>query len=176
MSKIFLKDRIVPQHIIDDIQWETKNMPGKQSSTTKGTLKRDRSSVSKHLIPPTYADLCEILEYFCSRFDSTKLPSTLMLKEFEHLQYGPTDHFVKHTDDIKKNNPKRIRRFTTVTLLSKTKDLEGGDLLVFDKDMSEININLDVGETVVFYSSTLHQVTPIIKGGREVLVGWIYDR
>ena len=68
------------------------------------------------------------------------------------------------------------RRFSTVTLLSKSDDLEGGDLLVYYENENYINTSLEVGETVIFYSSTNHKVTPITKGGREVLVGWIYDR
>ena len=54
--------------------------------------------------------------------------------------------------------------------------MEGGDLLLFDKNDYKYSAELDVGETVVFYSSTDHQVTPITCGGREVLVSWVYDR
>lgn len=60
--------------------------------------------------------------------------------------------------------------------MHKTEDLEGGDLIIYDKNGEQINTELEVGETVIFYSSAFHKVTPITKGGREVLVGWIYDR
>jgi predicted 2-oxoglutarate/Fe(II)-dependent dioxygenase YbiX len=107
--------------------------------------------------------------------DKKHIPSKLILKEMEYLKYGPTDHFKKHNDSIHNKDPRKIRRFSTVTLLSKTEDLEGGNLIIFDKYDSKLEANLEVGETVLFYSSTFHKVTPITKGGREVLVGWIYD-
>lgn len=176
MSQLFVKDRIVPQYIIDDILYDVENIQGFNSVTAKGTVKRDRSSVSKRLKPDAYADLCKILESFCQKIDHKHIPGNLMLKEFEHLKYGIADHFKPHDDAIPNSNPKRVRRFTSVTLLSKSIDLEGGDLLVFDKNKNQINTNLDEGETVVFYSTTLHQVTPITKGCREVIVGWIYDK
>jgi predicted 2-oxoglutarate/Fe(II)-dependent dioxygenase YbiX len=94
----------------------------------------------------------------------------------EYLKYGISDHFIKHTDAISDKKLNRIRRFSTVTMLSKTDDLEGGDLLLFDENDDTYNANLEVGETVLFYSSTPHQVTPITCGGREVLVSWVYDR
>lgn len=176
MSQLFVKDRIVPQYIIDDILYNVENIQGFDSVTVRGTVKRDRSSITKRLKPDTYSDLCRILESFCQRIDHKHIPENLMVKEFEHLKYGVADHFKPHNDAMPNSNPKRIRRFTTVTLLSKSEDLEGGDLLVFDQNRNQINTNLDVGETIIFYSTTIHQVTPITKGGREVLVGWIYDR
>lgn len=176
MTELFIKDKIVPDYIIDDILYEVEGIQGYDSVTIKGTVKRDRSSISKRLEPDIYADLCKILENFCQRIDPKYIPEYLILKEFEHLKYGISDHFKAHKDAVPNSNPKKIRRFTTVTLLSKSLDLEGGDLFVFDENLNQIDTNLGVGETVVFYSTTLHQVTPIIKGGREVLVGWIYDR
>ena len=91
----------------------------------------------------------------------------------EYLKYGISDHFVRHDDVLVSKNP---RRFSAITMLSKTHDMEGGDLLLFDKNDYKYSAELDVGETVVFYSSTQHQVTPITCGGREVLVSWVFDR
>jgi predicted 2-oxoglutarate/Fe(II)-dependent dioxygenase YbiX len=59
-------------------------------------------------------------------------------------------------------------------MLSKTDDMVGGQLSVFEEDKEHV-IDLQVGETVVFFSSTWHQVTAVTKGGREVLVAWVYD-
>ena len=49
----------------------------------------------------------------------------------EYLKYGISDHFVRHDDVLVSKNP---RRFSAITMLSKTDDLEGGDLLLFDKN------------------------------------------
>lgn len=182
MSKLFVKDRVVPDYIFEDLAYDLKDITAQPSEVVdwkdgkQRTVKRDRSSLSKRIKSNLYLDLCKVLESFCARIDPKHIPENLIVKEFEHLEYGVTDHFHKHHDALPRSDSKRIRRFTTITLLSKADDLEGGDLLVFDEEDNPINTNLDVGETVVFYSTTMHQVTPITKGGREVLVGWIYDR
>lgn len=174
MSKLFVKDRIIPEHIIDDIMFDAQMERGKPSGVTgKGSKDTDRISISRRLRPDSYMDLCILLQNFCREMDPKHDPNTLIVKELEHLEYGINGHFKAHIDVVSSKSP---RRFSTVTLLSKTEDLEGGDLIVYDKDENQINTNLEVGETVLFYSTTVHKVTPITKGGREVLVGWIYDR
>lgn len=175
MSELFVKDKIIPDHILNDIRYD---IPHRKSFQSKISGYNDldlsiRNSTERFLDYREYPDLCKILENFCGRIHYRHEPDTLKVKELHHLQYGIGGHFDKHHDVVRS---KRIRRFSTITLLSKTNNLKGGDLIVFDEDENSINTNLKVGETVVFYSSTLHQVTPITEGGREVLVGWIFDR
>lgn len=174
--KLFVKDRIVPEYLIEDIVYDLEDVKGVESAIVSGVVKQARSSTTKRLKPNRYADLSNILENFCPRIHPKHDPKSLKLGEIEYLKYGVWDHFRAHTDDVPNDDPRGIRRFTTITLISKAEDLIGGDLLIFDKDENPINTNLEVGETVVFYSSCLHQVNPIKRGGREVLVGWIYDR
>jgi predicted 2-oxoglutarate/Fe(II)-dependent dioxygenase YbiX len=179
MNNTFVKDKVIPEYLLQDIIYDFNNIAGRNSDIISNNERKIdksfRSSISKVVDSKTYPDLNNILTSFCSSLDKKHLPSKLILKEMEYLKYGPTDHFKKHNDVISDKNPKRIRRFSTVTLLSKTEDLEGGNLIIFDKYDSKLEANLEVGETVLFYSSTFHKVTPITKGGREVLVGWIYD-
>ncbi len=179
MNDIFVKGKVIPEYLLQDIIYDLNNITGRKSGVlddSKESYNESiRSSTSKTIDPETYPDLNNILTKFCSVLDKKYIFTKLILKEMEYLKYGPADHFKKHSDAIYDKNPKEIRRFTTVTLLSKTEDLEGGNLIIFDKYDSKLEANLEVGETVLFYSSTFHKVTPIIKGGREVLVGWIYD-
>ena len=179
MNSTFVKGKVIPEYLLQDIIYDFNNIPGINSGIiNNGEEKIDkniRSSISKNVDSKTYPDLNNILTSFCSSLDKKHIPSKLILKEMEYLKYGPTDHFKKHNDSIHNKDPRKIRRFSTVTLLSKTEDLEGGNLIIFDKYDGKLETNLEVGETVLFYSSTFHQVTPIIKGCREVLVGWIYD-
>jgi hypothetical protein len=181
---LFVKEKIIPEYLFEDISCSLQNVQSYPSGVKsakkpngKINIKKDlRNSISKSLDTFEFLDLNKILENYCNIFDSEYNPADFIVKELEYLKYGISGHFKPHTDTIQNENPKRIRIFTTITLLSKTQDLEGGDLILFDKNLNEVNTNIDVGETIIFSSSTLHQVTPITKGGREVLVGWIYYR
>jgi predicted 2-oxoglutarate/Fe(II)-dependent dioxygenase YbiX len=185
MNKLFVKNKIIPEYLFEDIVYDLQNIKEYESGivdydrskTPQGRVKKNiRDSFSKNLRPSEFLDLNEILVNYCQELGSHHLPSTLIVKELEYLKYKISGHFKPHHDAIPNENPKKIRRFTTITLLSKTDDLEGGDLIVFDGNTNPINTMLEVGETILFYSTTYHQVTPIKKGGREVLVAWIYDR
>lgn len=181
MNKLFVKDKIIPNYLFEDILYDLQNVTGHQSLVSernhvKVVDQKKRNSISKNLKPSEFLDLNKLLENFCSKLNNRHIPSKIIVKELEYLQYGISGHFNPHNDVIPNKNPNRVRRFTSVTLLSKTDDLQGGDLLVFDENKNAINTMLKVGETVLFYSSTMHQVTPITKGSREVLVAWIYDR
>ena len=178
MSNLFVKNKIIPDYLFDDILYDLQNINGYKSQITgnNNINLNIRNSISKNLKPSEFLDLNRLLENFCQKFDNKHIPSTLMVKELEYLKYGILGHFRPHNDVVPNKKQNKIRRFTTVTLLSKTDDLEGGNLMVFDENANAINTKLEVGETVLFCSSTTHQVTPITKGGREVLVAWIYDR
>lgn len=178
MSNLFIKERIIPNYIFDDILYDLQHLVERESLIT-GPNSVDasiRNSISKNLDPKDFLDLNKLLENYCHDFDNKHIASTLKVKELEHLKYGIAGVFEKHHDVNSSKKQNEIRRFTTVTLLSKTDDLEGGDLIVFDDNKNAINTEMEVGETVLFYSSTIHQVTRITKGSREVLVAWIYDR
>ncbi len=179
MNKDFVKDRVLPECLIQDILYDFGNVSGVESGIyNDGEEKIDkgfRSSISKNISPEFYPDLNKLLTTFCQSLHERHFPSTLILREMEYLKYGIGGRFETHHDEIRYENPKMIRRFSTVTLLSKSNDLEGGELIIFDKYNNKLKTDLEVGETVLFYSSTLHKVTPITKGSREVLVGWIYD-
>jgi predicted 2-oxoglutarate/Fe(II)-dependent dioxygenase YbiX len=185
MNSLFVKNKIIPEYLFEDIVYNLQNVREYESGvfnykspgdTKNGIEKKIRDSFSKNLNPSEFLDLNNILENYCQELGHWHLPSTLMVKELEYLKYKIAGHFKPHHDAIPNKNPKKVRRFTTVTLLSKTEDLEGGDLIVFDSNRNPVDTRLQVGETILFYSTTHHQVTPITKGGREVLVAWIYDR
>ena len=70
----------------------------------------------------------------------------------------------------------KVRRFSTTTVLSLSDDLEGGDFGIRDETGFEVNVNLQERDTLLFESNTEHQVYPVTKGKRVVLVAWIYDK
>ena len=58
---------------------------------------------------------------------------------------------------------------STVTLLQKSDDLEGGNVIVEGVEYPQ-----EVGDTIFYGANTLHGVTEVTKGKRVVLIGW-YD-
>lgn len=100
---------------------------------------------------------------------------THFAKELQILKYPVGGMFKKHNDtrdyDIKP------RLLTCVTLLKKSDDLEGGDLLLWQNKKSNkaIKINLKPYETVIFRAKTFHECTKVIKGERNVLISWVHE-
>ena len=173
MNNLFIKRKIISDYILQDLIYDLQFEEEREAKTNKGVEKEYRSAICKRINSLWYLDYSKLIENFCNEFNPKHIASTLVVKEMEYLKYGISDHFVRHDDVLVSKNP---RRFSAITMLSKTDDLEGGDLLLFDKNDYKYSAELDVGETVVFYPSTQHQVTPITCGGREVLVSWVYDR
>ena len=84
--------------------------------------------------------------------------------------YGEGDHFNWHSDfgvgDISH------RKISLTVQLSDPDEYEGGDLefMINDKVMKAPR---EKGTVVVFPSFVMHRVTPITKGTRKSIVGWV---
>ena len=162
--------KILDQEYLDELLWmHEENIlaayPAGISSTRdlqkSGINYSTRKTTRLEMHPRLYPELCETLENYVG--DNTKV------KQFDYLIYNVGDFFLKHTDDY----PVPISRvWSTVTLLDRSDDLDGGDLVVYDGEEKEI-INLEVGETIVFKSYIEHEVLPVKKGYRKVLVVWL---
>ena len=99
------------------------------------------------------------------------------LEFIETLQFtkyvGTVDsYYGKHTDprigDVLE--PKH-RKLSFVVQLSDPKDYEGGDLVLHFGEPHIVPKRK--GDIVFFPSHTLHEVTPVTKGTRYTLVGWV---
>lgn len=102
----------------------------------------------------------------------------LQTTECELLIYQKGQYFKRHKDVIPRNpNWKWLpRTYTTVTMIDKTDDLEGGNLIVYDHKDDTIghSFNLEIGETIAFRSALDHEATKIMQGKRMVLVAWYH--
>lgn len=100
-----------------------------------------------------------------------------ILSDLEVLQYGiyhssRQGFYTVHTDSALKGFGGMNRKLSFSILLNDPSEFEGGDLILMpSKD--GIKIDLDRGEAVFFPSFMPHQVTPVTKGERHSLVGWI---
>ena len=180
---MFIKKRIMNDILLDDIRYELSDKDERQAAikssdvSVKGQVVNPevRSAVLVSLDARHFPDFNKAVEDLCAEFDTKQLASNLQVREMEYLRYGLSDHFRKHQDVGYNSKKKQPRRYTSITMLSKTDDMVGGQLSVFEGDKEHV-VDLQVGETVVFFSTSWHQVTAVTKGGREVLVAWVYDK
>jgi len=96
--------------------------------------------------------------------------------ETQFLLYEKGDKYAKHVDAIGENDP---RAYTIITLIEKSDNLDGGTLKLWKRG-SEPNtwqyrsVELEVGETVIFPSTMVHEVEEVKQGTRKVLVVWAH--
>jgi PKHD-type hydroxylase len=99
------------------------------------------------------------------------------LESFESLQFTRYDweengFYSSHVDSMSWSLPKN-RKLSFVIQLSDPKTYEGGDLILWTSKDPRI-INKKRGLITFFPSYTLHEVTPVTKGTRYTLVGWVH--
>jgi PKHD-type hydroxylase len=106
-------------------------------------------------------------------FQSAALPAALHPPMFN--RYGPGKRFDSHVDNAIRFGPggDRIRADLSATLfLTDPDDYEGGDLVVEDT-FGTHEVRLPAGDLVLYPSSSLHRVEPIIRGERTSVILWI---
>ena len=96
------------------------------------------------------------------------------LQRIETLQYSEyrVGQFYKQHIDMMYQSPTRaIRKLSFTIQLTDPEEYEGGDVLI--KTGTDSPIHKDLGTINFFPSYVLHEVTPVTKGTRHALVGWI---
>lgn len=172
---MYFIDNIISEDTIEDLRYDIANTPPVPASVSSGTTNLNYRSTSliPAIKPSDYPDVCNSLINMACNADPFVNRHNLEVVEFNLLVYNKGDHFVKHIDTIKVG---RRRFYSTTTVLYKSTDLEGGDFLIWDDDNKAKKIDLEVGQTIMFSSTRPHQVTPIERGRREVLVAWIHRK
>lgn len=94
------------------------------------------------------------------------------VKQFDLIVYRKGSRFIRHIDDYT-GDERRIH--STSTVLYRSDDLVGGDLILYDSrdDDSGTKMNLEVGETLLFSSDRWHEVTEVTQGVRICLISWL---
>ena len=178
MTDLFIKQKVIDYDVLlemkEDVSGELIQAGVVDQNNNPKIDLTSRSTQQKKVIQPKhYPDVCQALLNLVSYWPDPRIKEECIVWEFNYLIYNEGDHFKKHRDRIK-NAPQRI--YSTSTLISQSDDFEGGELIIYDKEENPINTDLQVGETVFFHSMTEHQVNPVTKGTREVLVAWIYEK
>lgn len=91
------------------------------------------------------------------------------------LEYYENSFTNMHIDRVEDSEYDSL---TTVTLLHRSEDLEGGDALFMDNkhenplDNPITVLKQEVGEVVSYSDGELHGVSKVLKGTRRVLINW----
>lgn len=92
------------------------------------------------------------------------------LEVLQYGEYSENGHFTWHCDGKYVTNENHNRKLSFSLLLSD--DYEGGDL-EFWYQAEPVKVSLKKNCMVFFPSQLLHRVTPVTKGLRRSVVGWI---
>jgi len=177
---IFTQSSVLTEDMIDDLKYFKDTVGSHEASVVnskqKGVYKDQRKAKVKEISHTQFPDICDALLDLVVIHNPELFKEKHYVNEFNYLMYETGGHFIKHRDWIGRDGDIYNNRiFSTITLINRSDDLEGGNLLIWDREDGNVTqIELDIGETVIFNSRRFHQVTPIIRGTREVLVAWIY--
>jgi len=105
-------------------------------------------------------------QYF--KFDLWGFAEGLQFTEYK----SPGQKYNEHVDKMDKG---LIRKLTIVLQLTNEEDYEGCDLELLLSE-NPLKMIRKQGTLLAFPSYTLHRVTPITKGTRHSLVGWVTGR
>jgi PKHD-type hydroxylase len=98
-------------------------------------------------------------------FDLTRI-ETLQYSEYSIGQF-----YKPHIDMLYQAPNQGVRKLSFTLQLTDPKEYEGGDVII--KNGTDSPIHKNKGTISFFPSYVLHEVTPITKGTRHALVGWI---
>lgn len=94
---------------------------------------------------------------------------TLQFTKYDYTERGTHE---KHVDPLNWNLPTN-RKLSFVLQLTDPSEYEGGDLILWNSRNPRI-MEKKLGRLLFFPSTLLHEVTPVTKGFRYTLVGWVH--
>lgn len=89
-------------------------------------------------------------------------------------RYGVGMEYGSHVDDaLMGNGDRRIRSDVSLTLfLSSPEEYDGGELVI-ESTAGEQSYKLSAGSLILYPSTSLHRVAPVISGERLAVVSWV---
>ena len=97
--------------------------------------------------------------------------SLTYIEAIQYSEYKDGGHYTWHLDSKISSANGDIRKLSFSLLLNE--DFEGGALELFVGPVPEA-IPIKKNQMVIFPSHVLHRVTPVLRGQRNALVGWIH--
>lgn len=93
------------------------------------------------------------------------------IETLQYSEYGVGQFYKQHIDMMYQSPTRAVRKLSFTIQLTDPEEYEGGDVII--KTGSDSPIHKDLGTINFFPSYVLHEVTPVTKGTRHALVGWI---
>tara|TARA_A100001201_G_scaffold142084_1_gene139278 strand:- start:1 stop:573 length:573 start_codon:yes stop_codon:yes gene_type:complete len=94
--------------------------------------------------------------------------------ELQYILYeGKGSKYAWHYDNGAKENETGIRKLSLVLSLSDPSEYEGGEFqIMLNANQRMETFKFQLGECIIFPSTSLHRVRPLRSGKRSVIVGW----
>ncbi|MDO9434522.1 Fe2+-dependent dioxygenase [Hydrogenophaga sp.] len=142
---------------------------GPQAAHVKRNLQLDAAS-------PVFAPLSQRIAQALQRhpmFVSAVLPNTLLPPMFNRYESGGTygNHIDNAIQTDRFSGLKVRTDVSTTVFLSGPEEYEGGELIVEDS-FGTHEVKLDAGDAIVYPSTSLHRVEPVISGVRVASFLW----
>lgn len=157
--------KLIPDDLIDDLlvygDTSRQYKVGVMNNGEKTYNPSLRSTTGIRINPKLFTEVNELLE--------TYIDDDSVVNQFDFLIYHKGDFYRRHVDTFSEPHLKDARVWTTITMLERSEDLEGGGLIVGDSDP----IHLKNGETIIFKSNLEHEALEVLQGTRKVLVAWL---
>lgn len=94
------------------------------------------------------------------------------IQNLQYTVYGEGEYYVKHIDMLYSASQSNHRKLSFSVQLSDPDSYEGGDLLIHHS-AEPFKATRKQGSAIFFPGYALHEVTPVTKGVRHSLVGWV---
>jgi predicted 2-oxoglutarate/Fe(II)-dependent dioxygenase YbiX len=156
------------------VELEPKMAQAQTYDSQHGAMTHDYRSC--HNVPFRYTeffDIAESLKEFTLDWYPQAADVPIWYTQFEFVRYlPPAQQFLKHQDDAP-DGGNHDRLYTSVTMVDKSDDLEGGILRVWLPNSNiPIDVDLEPFETIVFPAWFWHEATPVFKGRRVIMISW----
>ena len=92
------------------------------------------------------------------------------IESLQYSEYPENGHYTWHIDNMLKDGEGQGRKLSFSILLND--DFEGGDFELFTGP-EPLSIPMNKWDIMLFPSYLLHRVSPVTKGTRRALVGWV---
>lgn len=158
------------------LQWQkgktvdtSKKYQSKRVVETISLLYRSNGAIVNHF-PELIRKVYDTIAPINARTNKFDIDS---IKEMNMLKYGVGGKYDWHQDVIYKH-PKE-RKFTFIIQLSDSNEYEGGDLEFYENNLGHNPDECrEKGSMIVFSSFLYHRITPLTKGNRYSIVGWVF--
>ena len=160
-----------PEHCGQLIQQYGSGLDQTGIGGTPKVNKAIRKTLAKAIDSAENPELYDLVVGAAKHVNSTIWQYSLQgMDKLQFLKYNVGGHYGWHLDIG--GGDHMYRKLSFVIPLSPSENYEGGELIV-QTSPKEISVPLTQGKMILFPSFILHKVTPVTKGERYMLVGWL---